>query len=442
MDKKWNLQDIRPATPRRSQRPDRRADKVESASDDSQTVVTHDANEGALRVQIKNGKKHSRLGLLGAFGLFFVIILGGFILSLLSAGAEVTVEPRHREPNVNAAFTAYRTPQVDELSYETMVLEAEGERQVSATGQEEVEEQAEGVITIYKTTPGTERLIKNTRFESPDGLVFRVKESVVVPGAVESNGEVSPGSINAEVFADNVGEQYNLVANTRFTVPGFKEGGYTELYNAIYAENTDAFTGGFSGVKFVIDENELETAKQALQTELRDSLLGRVDAEKPAGFVVFESAITFTYESLPAVEYGENLATIKERALLQIPIFKAEDFAAYIAASTVPGYEGESMRIDNVSELEFTYTSATTTSTDIGNVDSVEFKLVGKPQLVWTYDEERLKTDLLGAPKTALTSVLGGYPALEKARAVIRPFWKRAFPQELDKIEIIEEIHR
>ena len=324
-----------------------------------------------------------------------------------------------------------------------MSLEAEGERQVSATGQEQVQAQAKGKITIYKKTPGAERLIKNTRFQDSTGKVFRITESAVVPGAVENaSGQLVPGSITAEVFADDIGEEYNLSAGTKFSVPGFQEGGYTELYNAIYAENETAFTGGFDGVKFIIDDQELETAKQALQMELRDSLLARVPAEQPSGFVVFESAITFTFQSLPAVEYGDNLATIKEKALLQIPMFKEKEFSAYLAKSTVPGYENEPVRTDNLDELTFTYVTATTSGSDIGNLNSLSFKLTGKPQLVWTFDEGKLKTDLLGSAKTALTTVLGAYPAIEKAEAVVKPFWKRTFPTELDQIEIIEYINR
>ena len=439
MEKKWNLQDIKPAAPRK-----RRTRRVESIPPESSAPpVVEQEDDGTVRIAVENGTGRKRTHLVLAFVVFFLVVGGAFLVSFLSSGSEITVSPKHREPTVNAEFEAFRTPQVGELSYEILSLEAEGERQVSATGQEEVTEQATGEITIYKTTAGAERLIKNTRFESPDGLIFRITESAVVPGAVKnSEGELVPGSIKASVFADAVGENYNLEASTRFTVPGFKEGGYEELYQAIHAENEEPFAGGYDGVKFIIDETELETAKQALQMELRDSLLGRTSEERPAGFVVFDDAITVTYQSLPAVEYGDNLATIKEKALLQIPIFKEEDFAAYIAKASVPGYEDEPVRIDNLAEITFSYTSATTTNTDIGNLNSVRFKLLGKPQLVWTFDEGKLKTDLLGAPKTALNTVLGAYPAIEKAEAVVRPFWKRSYPSDMSEITIIEVIDR
>jgi hypothetical protein len=78
--------------------------------------------------------------------------------------------------------------------------------------------------------------------------------------------------------------------------------------------------------------------------------------------------------------------------------------------------------------------------TDIGAVNSINFKLSGRPQVVWEYDADKLKTDLMNTNKTALTGILGAYPAIEKAEAVIRPFWKTKFPIKISEIDIIEMI--
>src|SRR5690606_19432001 len=120
------------------------------------------------------------------------------------------------EPNINSEFTAYPDKRTDSLSYEVMTIESTSESQVKASGQVEVKKEATGMIEIIKTTPGTERIIANTRFRSPDGKIFRIKEAVVVPGAVDN----VPGTIQAEVVAAETGDSYNLPAGTRFDVPG------------------------------------------------------------------------------------------------------------------------------------------------------------------------------------------------------------------------------
>lgn len=434
MTQKWNLQDIKPAQPKKRQTP---VDENLLRKKNPPSRTSREEADDVMSISIVDGNKKKRKSLLYALIIFFVIVGGGVLMSTLTGGVDLTVYPRHREPNVNAVFQALKTPQPKELAYEIMTLDAEGERQVSATGKEEVTQQAEGTILIYnKHQAKPMRLVTNTRFES-NGLIFRIKDSAVIPGYTkDSSGEILPGVITADVFADEVGDQYNL-APSRFTIPGFA--GEPEFDN-LYAESIETFNGGFNGMRFIIDEKELQTAKQALQMELRNSLLERTDAEKPAGLVLFTDAVTFTYESLPSIEYGEDLATIKEKVTMRIPLFKESEFAAFIASATVPGYEGKEVRITDYSTIAFNYTGATTSASNISTMTNLSFKLTGRPQIVWEYDGEKLKADLLNKNKTALPAVLGSYPAIEKAEAVIRPFWKTKFPVEIKEITITEVV--
>jgi len=433
MTQKWNLQDIKPAQPRKRATPVGENMRKKSAPVDASKG---DVKE-LLGISSVSSQKKNPKSLLYAVVIFFVVIGGGVLASSLVGGADLTVYPRYREPNVNATFEASRTPQPEELAYEIMTLDTQGERQVSATGKEEVSEQAEGTILIYNAHQSESlRLVTNTRFES-DGLVFRITEPAVLPGyTLDDEGEIVPGVITAQVFADDVGEEYNL-SPSRFTIPGFA--GEPEFDN-LYAESIETFIGGFNGMRYIIDEDELQIATLALQTELRNSLLERIATEKPAGLVLFNDAVTFTYQSLPSVEYGEDQATITEKATMRIPLFKEAEFASFIAVATVPGYEGGDVRIEDYSVFTFDYTVATTSVADISTVDIILFKLTGRPQIVWEYDGAQLKTDLLTKNKTALPGVLGAYPAIEKAEAVIRPFWKTAFPDEIAKMRIIEVI--
>lgn len=426
MEKKWNLQDIKPAERRRV--PTRTLRRVESEES---------TNEEQPRARVASGEKKSRKGVwIGALLILGVAVIG-LAIAALTGGATVTVYPKFREPTVNAVVEGKRQAGSGELAFEIMTLEAVGEREVAATGQEEVSEQATGRITVYKTTPGSERLIKNTRFEGPGGLIFRATESVEVPGATtDAEGKTVPGSVSAEVFADQPGSQYNLAAGSRFTVPGFKEGGLDELYSAIYAENAAGFTGGHVGPRFIIDDAELTTATDSLRKELIDALRGRVAGEKPAGFVLYDSAITFSHEAMPSEDVGNGRVKIKEKTILHAPMFKNEDLAAYVAGATVPGYEGEPVRIEDPTALSFEYA----TPYNPASPDVISFKLLGKPRVIWTYDSEKLKSDLAGGNQTSLNTVLGGYPAIERASANIRPFWRRAFPDSADEIVIKEVV--
>lgn len=439
MAQKWNLQDIRPAkTPPKEVRPKQikgPSQDIKERSPRSQPTDERrfdDSDLGSIHIVDGNSARRKRIMITGAVAL--LILIAAFVINVLLGGADITIYPKTREVSVQANFTAHTAPQVGELGYELLSLEATGEKQVQAAGKEEVSEQAQGKIFVYNTgSASPQRLIKNTRFESPDGLIFRIQESIEVPGVTtDAEGKTVPGSIAADVFAEGTGEQYNI-GPTRFTVPGL-EG--TDQFDTIYAESKAAFTGGFEGEKYIIDEDEYSTAKQALDMELRDKLLARLNEEKPAGFVIYDNAITFVYDELPATEYGDSLATIKERARLQVPMFEESQFASFLAEQSIPDYKEQPVTILDPKVLEFSYTDPLQSQKDIAEVGTLEFLLKGTPTIVWTFDEEEVKQDLLGKKKSETANIFKEYSSISNVKAEVRPFWANEFPDNADDIDI------
>jgi len=420
MEKKWNLQDIKPNTERR------RTSAPRTAPAEAERSTPPISERRAPKERPSSKKRSFVLPIV----ILLILLVGGFVFTIFTSGAEVTVYPRFREPNVNAVFEAQSQAAAGDLAYEVLSLEATGEREVTATGQEDVNEKATGVITIYNKTSKAETLKINTRFQTESGLIYRINDAVSIPAT---------GSVKAEVTADDVGSNYNLPAGQKFTVPGYKEGGLTELYESIYAENQIDISGGYSGPKFIIDDDQLKVATGSLHQELMTALNDRLKNEKPAGFTLFNSAVTFVFQDLTPEELGNNSVKIKQKAILQVPIFKNGDFSSFIAKSTIPGYENEPVRINDLDSLKFEYSTSTE---NLNSQESISFKLIGKPLLIWIYDGEQLKKDLAGGAQTSLNTVLGGYPAIEKATATIRPFWKRSFPKDDSKITIIEKINK
>ena len=54
--------------------------------------------------------------------------------------------------------------------------------------------------------------------------------------------------------------------------------------------------------------------------------------------------------------------------------------------------------------------------------------------LIWKTDEVALESDLLDRKKSEVAAILRNYPTISSADAVLRPFWKRSFPKDADKI--------
>ena len=435
MNQKWNLQDIRPV--------DTKQQRIKRRPRPRQKQRVEEGSSHAERILIQNKPRTGLKKTVAVISLFAIIIFGAVAISIFNSGAQVTIALKNQTPHVNATFFAYPAPRSQELSYEILSIEKTAERQVSSTGSESRQENATGLIEIIKTTPGTQTLVANTRFQTEDGLVYRINQEVLVPGSSQGDGgESIPGTIRVEVRADEPGEEYNIPANTRLTIPGFAENNLTELFNAVYATTRADFTGGFDGESFIVAEDDLRKGRQEMQQELRDSMLDDIESAIPNGYMFFDSSVSFQFIQLPTVNYGDDLATIKETAILNVPIFNKEDFSSFIATNSIPTYDGEPVIITDFSELTFAYTDASLRNTDLESQPSLEFQLTGRPHVSWTIDKEALAADLAGNHKDILQQVVREFVSVESATAVIRPFYSNLFPEDTQLITISTSFHR
>lgn len=436
MAQKWNLQDIRKvsgdkALPRIVPTAKTQQDIYYKAPKEESSIP--EADPDVLSLDIVDGNTSKKKYIFIVSAVVLVIFMLGIAVNIMLQGAVVTIKPHTKDISVQAEFTAHKEPKTNGLAYELLTLEAEGERQVSAAGKEKVQTQSEGKLFVYNTGTTPQRLVKNTRFETKDGLIFRIKESIEVPPAKKStDSSLTPGSVAADVFADAPGEAYNIEP-TRFTVPGLKG---SDQFNLIYAESTATFTGGFDGEKYIIQEDEMGTALQELHLELRNSLLAKLDESKPAGFVYYDTAIAFTFETQPPSEFGESLATIKEKAILQVPLFEIHDFASFLARETIPDYKGDMVSFSDPRTLQFSYLDPLQTVSDLRQKTELTFMLRGTTRLIWEFNTEELTKKLLGIEKDAASQVFAKYPGIKNAQVEIRPFWSSTFPKDIKNVTV------
>lgn len=368
-----------------------------------------------------------------AVGAILGILLLSFLFSLFFGGAGLTVHPKQETITVNGDFTAKKKPASGELGFQTMTLESMLTKTVPATGSEEVEEKASGQIVIYNDyNDSPQRLIRNTRFETPEGLIYRIDKSVIVPGQTKEDGKTVPGSIEVTVYADEPGENYNI-GLTDFTIPGFKGAPQFEHF---YAKSKTAMAGGFIGKRLVVDDSVLETERAALHQKLRADLEGQVASQEPEGFISFDDGVFIQFISETPAEKGDEVE-IREKAVLYNILFKEDALAHFLAENTLGDFDGSDVTFIDASGLTLTAQSPENEeSAQPWEGDTFSFSMSGNATIVWLFDEAKLKQDLSGRNKEAIHTILSGYPGIDEAEVVIRPFWKRSFPTNVDEIKI------
>ncbi|MEK7081528.1 MAG: hypothetical protein AAB888_01020 [Patescibacteria group bacterium] len=374
--------------------------------------------------------------------LVTILLIVGFIATPSLSSAKINIVPRSEDVDVAYDMAAKLIPDNGSLGFQTISIpKIERGKEIPVTKEEDVFKKAEGPIVIYNSySNATQRLIKNTRFESPDGKIYRLTQSVVVPGTRVKNGETEPGSIEVTVTADSPGQEYNI-ANVDFSIPGFKG---DPRYGKFYARSKpDApIAGGFSGKRKVADEKDIEAARGDLKNLIRDELIKSALSQKPADYVMYDDGMFFDFED-GDISSNENIIlkdtiSIIEKGSVQIIIFNNKELSKIIAEKGVNDWDNSDIFIPEIEKLDFKIKNKE--KFDVSQASSTSFSLSGKVKIIWLIDKEALKNKIRGAKKSLFQAVLADFKNVKKADATVRPFWTNKFPENIDKIEVFEDL--
>src|SRR3990167_6723233 len=381
-----------------------------------------------VRTPIPRHKKGFRRKIWTA-GAVAVVILLFAILSLMN-GATLSYVPKSAALAFdNDAYTAHKSG-ANGLFYSVVKLSRDKSMNAPAGDEQNVSRKASGVIVVYNDSAESQRLVENTRFESPSGKIYRISKAITTPARRAVSGVTQPGSVEATVYADVAGEAYNS-APTDFTVPGLKG---TSRYSTIYARSKTPLAGGFVGMEKVVKAEDLSRTKTELETALREELYREAEAEVPEDFILFRTLSTFDFEDLPQAPGSGGSAVVSMRGHLYGVMFKKSDFAGFLAEKKLGTAPAEIIEIPDYSALEIAFASVP--PADLLASNDVSFKIKGNAQAVWVTDEVSLRADLAGHHKRDVPGVLNNYPTIASASVTVRPFWKSSVPAEAEKIKI------
>lgn len=338
------------------------------------------------------------------------------------SGAEVNVTATENQTSVTGDFLA--TASGGDLPFEVLTVEKVATVSVASEGTETVNQSAQGTITITNAQDVPQQLIKNTRFETPDGLIFRIRDSVTVPKA--ANG--TPGSLETTVYADATGDAYN-VGPTTFTLPGLK-GGAT--FTQVTASSKEAMKGGFAGPRPSVSAPTREGKATELRTKLESEIQDALADAIPEGYVLVPGASRVSYEPQPDAAAAGNNVEIGEKAVATAVVFPSGALAKAIAYQVVGSYTGQEVLLEDVKGLTLTPVG----DLPVPGTTEFAFALSGNTVIHWQVDKTKIAAAVAGKSRSSAETVLTGFPEVERAALVLRPFWSSSFPSDPAKIKV------
>ncbi len=300
-----------------------------------------------------------------------------------------------------------------------------------ATKEIEVNDRAKGFITVYNEySSSNQGLVATTRFEAADGKIFRTAKSVIVPGAIIEEGKMRAGTIDVEVFADEPGDNYNIMP-TKFTIPGFKG---TPKFTAFYGASKDPMKGGRIGKAKVISSDDISAAAKKLKDDLKNKISESLKQKVPNNFILIDNSANLEINE-PAfdavvndrVDNFKGSVSAKATAML----FKEEDFNKLIDKAIEMKISDNQMIYEDNKKISYKPGILNLKTGKLPIDINIELGLVKK------FDMNQLKESLLKRNQEGLKQFFSLYPEIERAEVDFWPFWVKKVPRNVNKVDIL-----
>jgi hypothetical protein len=402
--------------------------KTEMKSVAHQEAVSFDRSRISQVPEKNNSRNHGRVGMWGtALGL---TLLAGVLIANTFYHAVIRITSQEVSVPVETTLTAFQEPGDGQLPFEIMILEGSESQIIEAQAEGVVERFASGVIVVINEEPSVQRFREETRFETSDGLIFKIPkgDGITVPAAQDGN----PGQLEVTVYAEKPGEAYNIPPSD-FVIPGWKEINNPK-FTTQYARSTTPMTGGFVGVEKSVDPYEEEAAQSILKDALVLQLEKSSSAQIPATFTWFPEGVRTIFQPLVKEAQEGNAVRLVQNGSLEIMLFNKEELSTLLAQKLLPGYDGNPVEIKDWGTL--TVRIESNPEVLIQNLSEINVFVSGEATFVSQVRAEDVYEKLQGVKKRDFREVAYALVGIEEAKVSIKPFWKRSIPVEKKNIKI------
>lgn len=363
-----------------------------------------------------------------------VVWLTGFLF----ASIKIEIKPKSVRLNIDKTLLLSKTPaNQNELLYRSVTLNYTKENVFKATEKLSREIKAEGTVVIFNKGREPQVLVASTRLESPNGKIYRIPKTIVVPPQSSKNGEAAPGSKEVAIVADKAGPEHNSRL-VDFTLPGLKG---SPRFNLVFGRSKTEISGGSSGESVVVGKTDRDSGFAKLVAESKkesaDLLLNKIP---PTEFMIRPSLeYVVTKENTdppvgnPATEFKLGL-----ESQIRVAIASKRDLErALVGERPEISLFGKSYRIQNMEQLAF----------KISNYffDAANFKLnlTGEAAVEYSPDHFDFQENIFKLKLYESASILETFPGIARAEVKRRPFWispfVRWFIKSPDRIDIVFE---
>jgi hypothetical protein len=201
----------------------------------------------------------------------------------------------------------------------------------------------------------------------------------------------------------------------------------------VNARSTEAMKGGFSGPRPTLTEATKDAEFAKLQSTLDGELRTAIAGQVREGFVLVPGATATQFEEQPDTAGAGNSVDLSMRGVIRGVIFPEEMLARTVAYQSVGTYSGQPLKFEGLEGLMLAPAEGLIPTE---GETTFSFTLTGNTTLVWKVDTAKVSAAVAGKSREAAETALQGFPEVEGALLVLKPFWVSSFPADPEKITV------
>ncbi|MFA5854937.1 MAG: hypothetical protein WC846_01425 [Candidatus Gracilibacteria bacterium] len=410
-------------------------------------IKKHRLEKEPLNFYLTPGKKRFLAGFLMVSAVMFFIIL-----YVALPGATIYIEPSTDVIGKGTNVILVENPSAPrELQLYNVSAETDLTISHSATTVESMGNNASGKITIINISGINKPLIENTRFQTADGIVFRINEGVTVPSGTMEN----PGKLEVTVMADPVdangvavGDRGNI-GPTKFILPALREESRKELYAESYAP----MTGGTTSVIVKVSEEDLMAARTRLESDLKEKALAALRKEtlstgngKGLSLRLIEDEDTLIFGTakidVPYELIGQEKESFELSGTISVSGVAYDSDALYsilkeeIIASETPGKNLISIDENSISLNVLEANQIAQTYKVTAQIQGVEEYQIDPSTEDGAALADKVKEHVAGKTVADAESYIQNLPEVNSVQIKLWPMWSPNIPNLVDNIKI------
>ena len=350
------------------------------------------------------------------FEILLILWILRFIISLIVPSANITIQASESTETIiyNVRYYPHDDPRAATetrflyVPFYTGALNYKHELTISTANSKYISNPSHGEIKIYNKKDQEYTIVRNTQFNTSDGLIFRAVDDFVLPAWTEKHPSETIITVKADEYDNNwelIGIRWNIPFKTLMYITKLEESSITK---DIWAESIENFYWRDTESIGTVTDKDIQQLKDKLTNQVYTKKMQVVSENFPieSWFLLpFETITTTTFNNIEIPQLsGDNIPTIKWTAYVTynyIYVLRSDLYQIFMTYVNERQSENDlTVKIDQNS-LQFLKDSNTTNNDEIKKIWKT-YSISTQINVVHTYDFEKDPKQILSEIKNKI----------------------------------------